>query len=52
MLVDILEMTPDPNDTPTNDCYGCVGCIHLVSATVNSSHEIYIECDLEEKDKQ
>lgn len=47
-LINVFELVPD-NDAPRNDCYDCIGCIHLVSATVNSSHNIYIECDLEEE---
>ena len=47
MLVDIFEMMPD-NPRPKNDCYDCIGCPHLENITVNSSKEVYIECDLEE----
>ena len=52
MYVDIFELTPSAQ-APRNDCYSCLGCPHLQDITLNSSHEVYIECDLdEEEDKQ
>ena len=49
MIVDIGEMTPNI-PISKNECYDCIGCPHLVSATVDSSHGVYIECDLDEED--
>lgn len=52
MYVDIFELTPDAQ-APRNDCYSCLDCPHLQDITLNSSHEVYIECDLDkEEDKQ
>ena len=52
MYVDIFELTPSAQ-APKNDCYSCLGCPHLQDITLNSSHGVYIECDLdEEEDKQ
>lgn len=47
MYVDIFELTPS-TQAPKNDCYSCLDCPHLQGITLNSSHEVYIECDLEE----
>ena len=52
MYVDIFELTPS-TQAPKNDCYSCLGCPHLQGITLDSSHEVYIECDLDkEEDKQ
>ncbi len=52
MIVDVFELTPN-NPKPKRDCYDCLGCPHLKSVTVDTSHDAYIECDLdEEEDKQ
>ena len=52
MYVDIFELTPSAQ-APRNDCYSCLGYPYLQDITLNSSHEVYIECDLgEEEDKQ
>ena len=52
MIVDVFELTPN-NPKPRKDCYFCLGCSHLKRVTVDSSHDAYIECDLdEEEDKQ
>ena len=40
---------PD-NDRPRKDCYNCLGCPHLVAVNVDSSHNTYIECDINIED--
>lgn len=50
MYVDVFELTPN-NPKPKRDCYACLGCPHLKSVTVDSSHDAYIECDLEEDEQ-
>ena len=48
MYVDVFELTPN-NPKPKRDCYDCLDCPpHLKSVNVDSSHDAYIECDLEE----
>lgn len=32
------------------DCYDCLGCSHLVAASVNSTHNVSIECDIDNED--
>lgn len=51
MLVDAFEITTYP--TP-NKCvkFNCNGCEHLKGLTVDSDHEVYIECDLDKEDYQ
>ncbi len=52
MYIDVFELTPSAQ-APKNDCYSCLGCPHLQDITLNSSHEVYIECDLDgEEDKK
>lgn len=52
MLIDIAEITPTQRPSKC-DCYDCITCSHLKDITLNFSHEVYIECDLdEEKDEQ
>lgn len=50
MYVDIFELTPS-TQAPKNDCYSCLNCPHLQGITLNSSHEVYIECDLYEEEE-
>ena len=49
MYIDVFELVPN-NDKPRKDCYSCLGCQHLQDITLSSSHEVYIECDLDEED--
>lgn len=49
MNIDVFELVPD-NDRPRKDCYDCLGCIHLVAASVNSTHNVSIECDIDSED--
>ena len=48
-VVDVFELVPD-NDRPRKDCYNCLGCPHLVAVNVDSSHDAYIECDIDNED--
>ena len=49
MNIDVFELVPG-NDKPRKDCYDCLGCIHLVAASVNSTHNVSIECDIDNED--
>ena len=49
MYIDVFELVPN-NDRPRNDCYNCLGCPHLVAVNVDSSHNTYIECDIDNED--
>lgn len=49
MSVDVFELVPD-NDRPRKDCYNCLGCPHLVAVNVDSSHDAYVECDIDNED--
>ena len=49
MYIDIFEIVPD-NVTPRRECYNCSGCSHLVAGHVDSSHNAYIECDINIED--
>ena len=49
MYIDIFELVPD-NDKQRKDCYDCLGCIHLVAASVNSTHNVSIEYDIDSED--
>lgn len=46
MIIDVFELTPD-NPRPKNDCYSCLGCPHLQAVNIDSSHNAYIECDID-----
>ena len=48
MKVNVFNLTPDALDAPSKDfclCLDCIGCCHLISVTVDSSHHATIECD-------
>lgn len=47
MYIDVSKLTPG-NKRPKADCYDCLGCRHLIAINVNSSHEVYIECGIED----
>ena len=49
MYIDVFELVPN-NDRPRNDCYNCLGCQYLVAVNVDSSHNTYIECDIDNED--
>ena len=49
MYIDVFELVPD-SDKPRKDCYDCLGCIHLITASVNSTHNVSIECDINNED--
>lgn len=49
MYIDVFELTPD-NKRPRTDCYDCLGCPHLLAINVDSSHNAYIECDIDNED--
>lgn len=49
MYIDIFEIVPD-NVTPRRECYNCSDCPHLVAVHVDSSHNAYIECDINIED--
>ena len=42
MIVDIFELTPNSRDTPTNNCYSCIGCTYLENIIVNSAHNVIL----------
>ena len=44
MNIDVFELVPD-NDKPRKDC---LGCLHLVAISVDSTHNASIECDNED----
>lgn len=49
MKVNVFDLTPDTVDAPSRVCcLDCIGCCHLKSVTVDSSHHATIECDYEE----
>lgn len=48
MYIDIFTLVPD--NRPKNCCYDCLGCSHLVAVNVDSSHNAYIECDIDNED--
>ena len=50
MIINIFDMTPD-QPAPKSNCYSCIGCPHLVSASVDSSQGVYIECNLKEEEE-
>lgn len=47
MIVDIFQISPNGADMPKDDCYDCIGCPHLENIVLTSSHEVYVECDLD-----
>ena len=49
MLIDILEIIPVQR-APKCDSFDCINCPHFKDITLNCSHEVYIECDLDEED--
>ena len=49
MIIDVFELTPD-NGRPKKGCYGCLGYPHLIAVNVDSSHNAYIECDIDNAD--
>ena len=49
MYIDVFALEPD-NNRPRTDCYNCLGCSHLVAVNVDSSHNTYIECDIDNED--
>lgn len=49
MYIDVFELTP-ANDRPRQDCYCCLGCNHLKAINVDSEHNAYIDCDLDNED--
>lgn len=49
MNIDVFALMPS-NDRPTKDCNDCLGCSHLISINVDSSHNAYIECDIDNED--
>lgn len=51
MYIDVFELVPD-NDRPRKDCYDCLGCLHLVAISVDSTHNASIECDIDKEEKQ
>lgn len=49
MLIDILEIMPVQRALKC-DSFDCINCPHFKDITLNCSHEVYIECDLDEED--
>lgn len=49
MYIDVFELVPG-NDKPRKDCYDCLGCSHLVAISVDSAHNVSIECDIDNED--
>lgn len=51
MYINVFELVPD-NDKPRKDCYDCLGCLHLVAINVDSAHNVSIECNIDNEDKE
>lgn len=49
MNVNVFELIPD-DDRPTQDCYDCLGCLHLVAISVDNTHNAHIECNFDNVD--
>lgn len=50
MKVNVFDLTPNASDVPEKDyCFDCIRCCHLISITVDSSHQATIECDYGEE---
>ena len=48
MIIDVFELTP--YNGRLKGCYDCLGCPHLIAVNVDSSHNAYIECDIDNED--
>ena len=48
MIIDILDLIPDNARTEEGCCYSCLGCPHLQAVNIDSSHNAYIECDIDD----